>query len=341
MLKLLKILILLLIIVWLYLYTWYLSFWNQILFLEDTTFEVKSGDSYRKILPELSKNELFSRIYVYKNSGNFPPLQKWQYFIPAGTQLSDIFEYLQKPLYDEKSVTILEGWNIYDIDSMLVSAELIEAWEFIRYVTDCEYFCKHKYDIAFIADAETLEGFLYPDTYAINPNTFTIENLVGRMLANFQVKVIDSGIITDMGSIEILDIINMASIVQKEVTFQGKTDVEIYEEASTVAWILLKRAREGWYIGADATVCYAHEIPTQDCTPTTVLTHLYDRNEYNTRQMVWMPRGPIANPEARIIDAVMRPTESEYYYYLHAPNGQIYYAVTNAWHEENKRRYLR
>jgi len=55
------------------------------------------------------------------------------------------------------------------------------------------------------------------------------------MLRNFQTKVIDSGIISDMGSIEILDVINMASIVQKEVTFQGKTDAEIYEEASTVA----------------------------------------------------------------------------------------------------------
>lgn len=55
------------------------------------------------------------------------------------------------------------------------------------------------------------------------------------MLANFQAKVIDSGIISDMGSIEILDVINMASIVQKEVTFQGKTNEEIFEEASTVA----------------------------------------------------------------------------------------------------------
>ena len=157
-------------------------------------------------------------------------------------------------------------------------------------MTDCEDFCKHKYDIAFIADAETLEGFLYPDTYAINQNNFTLENLVGRMLANFQAKVIDTGIITDMGSIEILDVINMASIVQKEVSFAGKTDAEIYEEASKVAGILLKRQREGWYIGADATVCYHHRLPTQDCTPREVLKYLYDKNEYNTRQMIGMPR---------------------------------------------------
>ena len=57
--------------------------------------------------------------------------------------------------------------------------------------------------------------------------------------------------------------------------------------------------------------------------------------------MVGMPRGPIANPEVRIIEAVIRPTASSYYYYLHAPDGQIYYAQTNAEHEENKRRYLR
>ena len=341
MLKFFKILFFLWIIVWWYFYIWYVNFWNKVLFSEDTIFEVQSGDTYRKILPELTWDEALSWIFIRQNKEGLQNLQKWEYFIPAGTTLENLFWYLERPLYDETSLTILEWWNIFDIDRMLTSAELINAWEFIDYTTNCELFCTHKEDFAFIADAETLEGFLYPDTYAINLNTFTLADLVNRMLRNFQAKVIDTGIITNMGSIEILDVINMASIVQKEVSFTGKTDAEIYQEASKVAGILLKRHREWWYIGADATVCYPHWLPTQDCTPREVVQYLYDRNEYNTRQMVWMPRGPIANPERRIIEATVNPTESEYYYYLHAPDWQIHYAITNAWHEENKRRYLR
>ena len=341
MLKLLKILFLLWIIIWWYYYIWYANFWNQIVFSEDTIFEVKAGDTYRSVIPKITWDEFFSRVYLRQNRDGLQNLQKWQYFIPAGTTLDNLFWYLERPLYDETSITVLEGWNIYDIDRMLTSAELINAWEFIDYATNCESFCTHKENFAFIADAETLEGFLYPDTYSINQNNFTITDLVARMLRNFQIRVIDSGIITDMGSIEILDIINMASIVQKEVSFAGKTDAEIFEEASKVAGILLKRHREWWQIWADATVCYAHRLPTQDCTPREVLQFLFDRNDFNTRQMVWLPRWPIANPERRIIEATVNPTESPYYFYLHAPDGSIHYAITNAWHEENKRRYLR
>jgi len=51
--------------------------------------------------------------------------------------------------------------------------------------------------------------------------------------------VIDSGIISDMGSIEILDVINLASIVQKEA---NKADNP--EELAIIAGILKKRLEE-------------------------------------------------------------------------------------------------
>lgn len=186
-----------------------------------------------------------------------------------------------------------------------------------------------------MADTETLEGFLYPDTYNINPNNFRVKDLVASQLQNFQRKVIDSGIITDMGSIEILDIINMASIVQKEA---NKADNP--EELAIIAGILKKRLNEGWQIGADATVCYAHAIATQDCTPSEVLQYLYEKNEYNTRQMTGLPATAIANPEAEVIEATIQSKDSPYYYYLHDSTGQIHYGITDADHNRNKDSYL-
>lgn len=63
-----------------------------------------------------------------------------------------------------------------------------------------------------------------------------------------------------MGSIEILDVVNLASIVQKEA---NKADNP--EELAIIAGILKKRLDEGWQIGADATICYPYKIATQDC----------------------------------------------------------------------------
>ena len=84
-----------------------------------------------------------------------------------------------------------------------------------------------------------------------------------------------------------------------------------------VPGILKKRVDENWQIGADATICYAHGLATQDCGPSEVFKYLYDDNKYNTRVIEGMPMGPIANPEAEVIDATINSKSSPYYFYLH------------------------
>lgn len=56
--------------------------------------------------------------------------------------------------------------------------------------------------------------------------------------------------------------------------------------------------------------------------------------------MVGLPKGPIANPEAAVIQATIQSKDSDYYYYLHDGEGKIHYGVTNADHEANKAKYL-
>lgn len=339
MLKILKLIIWIAIIsggIFYYQYNSFINKFTCIDTVEGTGYvEVKKGDTFRDAIKSRYNEELFTKIYLKLNPPDFE-LQVGLYDITCWDIWSFI-EQLKTPINatDEK-VTFLEGWNIYDIDQTLTNKWLITAWEFSNYVTDVSKFAWLKADYPFISDAETLEWFLYPDTYNINPNSFTVEGLVRKMLTNFQTKVIDSGIITDMGSIEIIDIINMASIVQKEANIKDNP-----EEIALIAGVLKKRLAEWWQIGADATVCYPFKISTQDCTPTEVLQYLYEKNTYNTRQMVGLPAGPIANPEASVIEATINSTSSEYYYYLHDNSGQIHYGVTNADHERNKNTYLR
>lgn len=313
----------------------YTQFQNAPLVTEESIIEINGG-GFQSALTQAWASPLFTKYYLSRNTPNFQ-LQKGRYIIPANATITIYIESLRTPLNEsDEFITFLEGWNIYDIDKTLSERWLIEAGDFSNFATDCEQFCPLKAEYSFIADASTLEGFLYPDTYAINPTNFTIESLTRKMLDNFKGKVIDSGIISDMGSIEILDVINMASIVQKEANKQDNP-----EEMAIIAGILKKRLEEGWMIGADATVCYAHEIATQDCTPAEVLEYLYEVNWYNTRQMIWLPETPISNPEAEVIDATLNSIDSEYYYYLHDTTGQIHYGITGADHEANKNAYLR
>ena len=112
------------------------------------------------------------------------------------------------------------------------------------------------------------------------------------------------------------------------------------ENKATVAWILKKRLNAGWQIWADATVCYAHDLGTSECTPSKVLEYLYDKNDYNTRQKTWLPKTPICNPEYSTIEATLNDKKTDYWYYLHNLSGQIYYAVDEAGHNYNKANYM-
>ena len=236
-------------------------------------------------------------------------------------------------------------WCIFDRsndDEVVISNSFLNAWEFIAYAQSSETVSKLVGEYEFLQWAETLEGFLHPDSYKININTFSAEWLVIKMLDNFERKVMqDEDLISEFWenlALEVANNIILASIVEKEIASPERREVD---EAEKVAGVLKKRFEENWQIGADATVCYPYEILSKDCTPSFVLEKLYDKTEYNTRQMTGLPRTPIANPFAGTIKSTLLLKESSDYFYLHAPDGKIYYAETNAGHEANKAQYLR
>jgi UPF0755 protein len=337
-------------IIWITIISGWIFFWKYAsyetteLTSTETLIEVNPGATFGSVLTDAGADSFFTKVYLRDNLPDFG-LQVGSYTIPENATVEKYLSALKSPINEtDVSLTFLEGWNIFDIDEYLTNQNLIEVWEFIEY---SENFCNPdlypwsaewtacdlKSDFSFLADVESLEWYLYPDTYAINPNTFTVKTLAIKMLENFKSKIIDSGIITDMWSIEIYDIITLASIVEKE---EKNTD-----EKSTVAGILKKRLDEWWMIGADITVCYPFRLTAEECK-LSVTKYLYEVNDYNTRQMVWLPAGPIWNPSAETIEAVVNSKDTPYYYYLHdTQTGKIYYGATNAEHERNKQLYLR
>ena len=59
-------------------------------------------------------------------------------------------------------------------------------------------------------------------------------------------------------------------------------------------------------------------------------------NKYNTRctSLIGLPIGPISNPGIESIEAVLDPTESDYYYFVADKNGKTYFNKT--YQEHNK-----
>jgi len=105
-----------------------------------------------------------------------------------------------------------------------------------------------------------------------------------------------------------IEVITLAAIVQKETT--------VLSERPIVAGLYLNRLKRHWPLQADPTVIFALRASTGKETPIRrVLTKdLGIRSPYNTYLHKGLPPGPIAMPDISAIDAVLQPTEHDYFY---------------------------
>ncbi len=295
---------------------------------------IEEWDSFYKVFEKIyPEKNIYVKIFFRNNP------EKINFKLPTGTYtfyrddtIEKILEKLEKwTVLAQISLTNLPWWNIFDIDQYLSQKSLIEAWDFIKEARNIE---KYKDKYLFLEQALSLEGFLYPDTHFVLKDNFSLESYMHLLLKNFERKIY-TPLLSEYSWKEIIDTINMASIIERE-----ERNVS---EKSTVAGILLKRLKERWYIGADITVCYPYELTEKECTPAFINSKVsIDKNDYNTRTKLWLPKTPINNPQITSIQAVISPKETPYYYYLHnIQTGKIYYARTNDEHNRNKALYLK
>ena len=311
----------------------YNNFKTKSIIKQEKIIEIKDQDTFWNLWNKFKWiNPLFLKIYLKYNKPDFI-LQKWLYKIKKDSNITQIISSLKKPIINQTKITILEWWNIYDIDEYLLNKWLINNKnDYIKYTTNKEKIISLTKFFSFIKDKDSLEWFLYPDTYLVKTD-FKINDFVIQQLENFEKKVYKTLLQEKWYSIStIYDIINFASIVEKEE--KNKKNKQI------VAWILKKRLRQWWMLWADITVCYPYKLTSEECK-LVVSKYINKKNSYNTRTMVWLPKTPIWNPSYDTIYFTINDKQTDYYYYLHnIKTWEIYYWKTNLEHERNKTLYL-
>jgi UPF0755 protein len=114
-------------------------------------------------------------------------LQAGTYKVTDDTTIDGLFrDILTKPTYDDLTITILPGWNIYDIDAALSEKKIIKTGDFLLALRD--HFSDLQAKYPFLAGRTSLEGFLYPDTYRILP-TSDAYMIIDRLLSEWQKKI--------------------------------------------------------------------------------------------------------------------------------------------------------
>ena len=294
--------------------------------IEEKLFFIEKGQGIKEISLSLEKQGLIRWAPIFQVyaliSGVSRNLQAGNYYLSPSMNIPEIAEKFAKGDIAKEKITIIEGWNLRDIGLYLENRGMFPAEEFWSIT-------------GFPLNPESLEGFLFPDTYRVRKGESPKE-IVSKMRDNFEKKLtpdLRKEITGQQRTIP--EIITMASLLEKEV--RTKQDKKL------VSGILWKRLKIGMPLQVDATIAYI--LMEDDWTFEQMLKEIGMArtidSPYNTYLHLGLPPGPISNPGFKSILAAIYPKESQYWYYLSTPEGETIFSRTLQEHNIAKFKYLK
>ncbi|MEW5739469.1 MAG: endolytic transglycosylase MltG [Myxococcota bacterium] len=296
---------------------------------EDAELEVPKGANARSVAVQLEKAGLISdpivfRYVVWKRGGFKLKAGKFRLSRAASPmQLADALE--QSPLAEDEPFVVVEGFRLRDTDAALVAAGRAEPGEYLKATASAD-----GYKAPFPLPQGTLEGYLYPETYNLPKGKVDVRVLVQKQLDEFAARVwtpLEAEVKASKRSLH--ELVTMASMLEREEPTPSNRPL--------VAGILWKRIDQGWALGVDATSRYELEEWNDRQA---FLVKLRDRDDpYNTRHKKGLPPTPIGAPTRVSFEAALKPTASEYLYYLHDANKVLHPSRNAEEHEALRKQY--
>lgn len=283
---------------------------------------VEQGSGTSDIAIELQKSEVIksARAFtIYTRLSGINNLQAGTYRLSSADSVPEIVTIIADGKVTTQNMLISPGLRLDEIVSVLEKEGYTEA----DVETALTSVRSHPLLAGYPKNAR-LEGYLYPDTYQIEPNT-SAKEAIEKMLDNF-----DTAITPDMRAgikaqgLTLQQAIILASIVQQEVS---DPDVQ-----RTVAQVFIKRLQEGTVLGSDVTYMYAAEQFGTVNNPSS-------NSPYNTRKFAGLPPTAISNFNLSALKAVANPTDTEYVYFVAGDDGKTYFSYTLEQHQANIDKY--
>ena len=167
-----------------------------------------------------------------------------------------------------------------------------------------------------------MEGFLYLDTYRVDPSA-TPDDIIRMMLDQFaaQIATVDMSYAASK-NLTLYDVVTLASIVEKE--YQAESD------KAPIAAVFYNRLQKGMTLGSDVTTYYA---VGKDMTEELTASDLASDSPYNTRNPshFGLPAGPICNPSVSTLQAAANPAQVDYlYFFFSNREGETMFFVNDA-----------
>lgn len=277
-------------------------------------------------------NALIYRFYVkFNNAAEF---QAGDYSLSPSMTLKEITEHLQTGVLMEEaviSVTIPEGKTLEEIAALYEKHANIDANEFMEKMQDTDYirslidtYPSILSDVILDEDIRyPLEGYLFAATYQFYEENPSIDTIVHEMLQKTEQVVLNYlPQIEELENYSIHDVLTLASLVEKE----ARTE----EDRKRIAGVFFNRLDQNMILQTDPTVLYA----LGEHKDRVLYEDLEVDSPYNTYEVKGLTPGPISNFGESSLQSVIEPENTDYLFFVAAPDGSVYYSET---YEEHQR----
>ncbi len=291
----------------------------------ETFVEISPGTSATRIAKQLAGSGIIRSQYAFDLLRAAKPgtLKAGEYRFDHPATLSEVYARLLKGDVYTVTVTIPEGFNIFEIAQAVEAAGLAPKANFLAAER------QHTELIAaYSPRATSLEGYLFPDTYHFSRHA-TPAQMLTAMVRRFRQAATQLGLAAKPSE-TIARTITLASIVEKEVSQPA--------ERPLVAGVFANRLTQGIPLATDPTVIYAALLDNR-YRGAIYASDLLSGSPYNTYRHLGLPPGPICNPGIAALRAAISPAKTDYLYFVADENGHSRFSATLKEHTANVLEY--
>lgn len=303
--------------------------------IEPGTSTAEIGDLLKK--SGIVKNGTVFEYYVktvYKTG-----LKPGTYLLSPAMSVKDIADHItggtmyQVPL---NKVVIPEGSQIVEIADIIAKEFTMNKEDVVNQLNDSALLnrLQSKYP-QLITDKLNdsaikykLEGYLYPATYSYFKKPKSIDEIIAPMLDKTDSYVVKHEDQIKQKQLDVHQFLTMASLIEEEAT--ATTDRQ------KIVSVFYNRLKTNMPLQTDPTVLYALGKHKERV----LLQDLKVASPYNTYMNKGLPVGPISNAGEPSLQAVLEPAQTDYYYFLAAPNGEVFFAKTLEEHNALRAKYI-
>ncbi len=295
---------------------------------------IKKGMSLNQVAKEMQQLGLIKSIWRFKLLAWWKRasirIRSGEYELRVGSSPSEILNILVNGNIRLHKITFPEGYNLFEIAEVLARGGFLDKKRFIDLSHNKRWIKGLN-----IGKVDSLEGYLFPDTYYISrpirPEAL-IRQMVQRFLSVYNRLKRTHFFKPRPVPLTRHQLVILASIVEKE-TGAAK-------ERPLIASVFYNRLRKRMRLESDPTILYGMLKERGGVMPTNIRKRdILRKTAYNTYKLSSWPAGPIANPGKAALRAVFAPASSSYLYFVSRNNGTHVFSKTYREHRRAVNRW--